>query len=79
MPITSFLVHPQDEKKEKLFSILSKMPYCEVIPSENKNLLVLVTETSNEEEEKQLIKEIEAIDCVSLLSVVAGFKSPKNN
>ncbi len=77
MPIKSYLAHPVQDKMDVLVSKLSHIEACEVIPSKNQNLLIVVTETINEEEEQELQKSLEAIEEMQLLSLVSGFNSPQ--
>ncbi|TWO32733.1 hypothetical protein E1J38_007655 [Seonamhaeicola sediminis] len=79
MPIISYLAHPQDGKKESLINEISQLSSCEVIPAENKDLLIVVTDTNNKEEDEQLKEKIEALDSLKLLAMVSGFDTPKNN
>lgn len=79
MPIKSYLVHPHNGKKDELQSSLSSIKNCEVIPAENKNLLILVTDTPNKTEEQELQEKLESIESVKLMAMVSGFNSPKNN
>ena len=79
MPIKSYLAHPQDGKKADLINALSNMANCEVIPAENKDLLIVVTDTNTLTEDEQLKEAIEAIDSLKLLALVSGFDTPKNN
>lgn len=79
MPIKSYLAHPEDGKKQDLLEALSKIEQCEVIPAENQDLLIVVTETNSQEEEENLKEQIENIDGLKLLSMVSGFNTPKND
>ena len=79
MPIKSYLAHPEEGKKEELIKAISQIDQCEVIPAENKNVLVLITETENEAQEKLLTKRLESIQSLKLLALVSGFNSPKIN
>lgn len=79
MPIISYLVHPQDGKKNELLKNLSLLENCEVIPAENENILILITDTENQNEEKQLLEKIDALENLKLRSMVSGYNSPKNN
>jgi nitrate reductase NapAB chaperone NapD len=79
MPIKSYLAHPHDGKKEMLINAISQLSNCEVIPAENKNLLIVVTDTDNKIEDEQLKETIEALDSLKLLALVSGFNAPKNN
>ncbi len=79
MPIKSYLAHPHEGKKQELIQVLSNIPECEVIPAENKEILILITETEDKAKENILQEQLEAIDCLKLLAMVSGFNSPKKN
>ena len=79
MPIISYLIHPQDGKKNELHKNLSLLENCEVIPAENENILILITDTEGQNEEKQLLEKIDALENLKLRSMVSGYNSPKNN
>lgn len=79
MPIKSYLAHPHEGKKKELTEALSTIEGCEVIPAQNKNLLILVTDTNTKLEEENIKKQIEAIKSLKLLAMVSGFDTPKNN
>ncbi len=78
MPITSYLVHPHEGKKTELTQVLLQLEQCEVIPAENKDILILVTDTDNKNQEALLKEKIEAISSLKLLAMVSGFNTPKN-
>ena len=77
MPIKSYLAHPKEGKKEALKSLLEKIPKCEVLAAENKNVLIIITDTRTEEEDKALNEQLEAIEILQLLALVSGFNTPK--
>ncbi|GAA3629803.1 hypothetical protein [Flavivirga jejuensis] len=79
MPIKSYLAHPQEGQKEVLMEALSKIDNCEVIPAENKNLLIVVTDTESQTDDEKVKGSIEAIESLKLLAMVSGFNTPKNN
>lgn len=79
MPIKSYLAHPHEGKKEELSRAIASLEYCEVLPAENKEVLVLVTETETESEDILLKEKLDAIDSLKLLALVSGFNTPKNN
>ena len=54
MPIKSYLAHPHEGKKEELIKAISTIAECEVIPAENKDVLVVVTETDSKIQEENL-------------------------
>ncbi|AUS04046.1 hypothetical protein [Pseudotamlana carrageenivorans] len=78
MPIKSYLAHPHDGKKADLLSALSQIENCDVIPAENNDVLILVTETHTLKEDEQLKETIEGLDSLKLLAMVSGFNTPKN-
>lgn len=79
MPIKSYLAHPHEGKKSELIKALSKIECCEVIPAQNKEVVVLVTDTESEIEENILKEKIEAIESLKLFAMVSGFDTPKIN
>ena len=79
MPIKSYLAHPHDGKKSQLIEALTAIEYCDVIPAENKDLLIVVTDTETKIEEDNLKEKLEAIESLKLLAMVSGFDTPKNS
>ncbi len=79
MPIKSYLAHPHNGKKNELIQALSAIDQCEVVAAQNKEVLVLVTETDNDSEENLLKEKLETINSLKLLALVSGFNTPQNN
>jgi nitrate reductase NapAB chaperone NapD len=79
MPIISYLIYPQAGRKNQLLKNLSLFESCEVIPAENEELIILVTDTKDKIEEEQLLEKIDALENLKMRSMVSGFNSPKNN
>ncbi|WP_136481303.1 hypothetical protein [Cognatitamlana onchidii] len=77
MPIKSYLAHPHDGQKDELIKALSQLSVCDVIPAENRDLLIVVTDTDNKDQDQQIKEKIEAIDSLKLLAMVSGFDTPK--
>ena len=73
MPIKSYLVRPHDGKFSELLNDLSHINGCDIIPSTNEEVAVLVTDTLDEIEDSKLISRINAIDSLKVLSMVSGF------
>tara|TARA_B100000614_G_C14408325_1_gene436685 strand:- start:76 stop:309 length:234 start_codon:yes stop_codon:yes gene_type:complete len=72
MPIFSFLAYPNKNNKEQLIKELSGMPYCEVTPSENKDVLILLLDTPDEQINKELINTIKGLESVQSLNMTFG-------
>ncbi len=70
MPTCSYIVQTKLHKKAAVAGSLQLLVGCTVYPAENNDeMLLLVTDTSTPEEEKQLqvdIKAISDIECISM-------------
>ena len=75
MPIKSFIAFPAINKKEEMIVELSKMKECEVLPAENEEVVILVTDTESDDEEKELIHQINDLPSVDQLSMVSGYEA----
>lgn len=76
MPIKSYLAHPFEGKKEELKKELLEFKECEVFQAVNENVMVVVTETTDDIEDKKLKESIETIKSLKLLALVSGFNNP---
>ena len=72
MPVFSYLAYPAQGAKETLLADLSALDHCEVIPSENEEVLILVTDTPDEEKEKELQKKLKALKSLESLGMTFG-------
>jgi nitrate reductase NapAB chaperone NapD len=72
MPIFSYLAYPVRGVKERLINELAAIEYCEVTPSENEEVLILVTDTPNEETEKELQNKLKAVKSLESLGMTFG-------
>lgn len=73
MPIKSFIVFPKLGQKDALQQEIAAMNGCSVIPSENKEVFVLITDTQTDQEEETLLQTINEITTVDQISMVAGY------
>jgi len=78
MPVKSYLAFPFDNQKEALRIEIEKIEGCEAIEAENKDLLVVVTETSDEKADDALLVKIRNIKYLKHISLVSGFKDVEN-
>ncbi len=78
MPVKSYLVFPLKGKQSELNQSLSELPWCDVSIAENKELLVLVTDTENETEEEQCLQQLKKIEFLEHMTLVSGFEENKN-
>ncbi len=72
MPVFSYLVYPGKGAKEDLLHDLASLEYCEVTPAENEEILFLVTDTPDEEKEKELQIKLNKIKSLQSLGMTFG-------
>lgn len=72
MPIFSFLAYPVKNKKNQLINELSNLPHCEVTPSENEDVLILLLDTPDEQTNKELITSIKGLESIQSLNMTFG-------
>ena len=72
MPIFSYLAYPIQGSKEQLLKDLSALDFCEVTPAENEDVLVLVTDTPDEDTEKKLQEKLKAVKSLESLRMTFG-------
>ena len=76
MPVFSYLAYPKIGAKEQLQSDLDALDYCEVTPAENAEILILVTDTPDEDTEKQLQAKLKKIESLESLGMTFGHRDP---
>ena len=72
MPIFSYLAYPVPGAKQQLIDDLADLDFCEVTPSENEEVLILVTDTPDEQTEKKLQEKLEALKSLESLGMTFG-------
>jgi nitrate reductase NapAB chaperone NapD len=72
VPVFSYLAYPEQGAKEQLLKDLAALDYCEVTPAENKEVLILVTDTPDEEKEKALQKKLNELKSLQSLGMTFG-------
>lgn len=75
MVIKSYLAHAVTGKKQELLEALNKLNQCQVTSAENEDIIVLVTDTSDDNEDEILKEKIESILSLKMLSLVSGFNT----
>ena len=73
MPIFSYLAIPTSGAKEILCASLASLPHCEIIPSDNQEVVVLVTDTPDETTEDELQKSLNNLQSLQSLSLAFGY------
>lgn len=72
MPIFSYLAYPVQGEKAQLVNDLTALDFCEVTPAENGEVLILVTDTPDEEAEKQLQEKLKDLKSLESLGMTFG-------
>lgn len=72
MPVFSYLAYPKQGAKQALFKDLTALEHCEVMPAENQNILILVTDTPDEKSEKQLQQKLKELKTLESLGMTFG-------
>jgi len=73
MPIKSYVLHCEENSKEILLKELQKLSNCEVIPAQNHEVIVVVTDTESEESDTELYNQLLEMKGLKHLSLVSGF------
>lgn len=72
MPIFSYLAIPTEGERDTLCAALEAMEYCEIIPAENQDVVILVTDTPDKESDKRLQAQLKQLSCLQSLSMTYG-------
>jgi nitrate reductase NapAB chaperone NapD len=72
MPVFSYLAYPKDGRKKELIDDLAGLKYCEIMPSDNQDILILVTDTPDEATEKELQKILKHLKSLESLGMTFG-------
>jgi len=72
MPIFSYLAMPIEGAKEALAEELKALSFCEVLPADNVDLLVLVTDAPDEKAQQDLLEQLQKIPSLQSLSMTFG-------
>jgi nitrate reductase NapAB chaperone NapD len=74
MIVQSYLAFAGDASIAELGRQLLSIGGCEVYPAENnENVLVLVTEAADEQEQRQLEKQLDEVSSLGCLALVGGW------
>jgi nitrate reductase NapAB chaperone NapD len=72
MPVFSYLAYPKKGAMQALFNDLTALEYCEAVPAENENILILITDTPDEQTEKQLQQKLKNLNTLASLGMTFG-------
>ena len=72
MPVFSYLAYPKQGAKEQLIKDLASLEYCEATPADNEEILILVTDTPDEDQEKALQEKLKNLSSLESLGMTFG-------
>lgn len=72
MPIFSYIAIPKAGTVDTLSAELTAMEWCEVIPAENKDILILITDAPDAAAEILLQERLKDLNCLQSLSMTFG-------
>ncbi len=73
MPIFSYLAIPKEGSKESLCAELAALEYCQIVPAENQDVVVLVTDTPDVQREGILQDTLKKLQFLQSLSMSFGY------
>jgi nitrate reductase NapAB chaperone NapD len=71
MPVCSYLVIPDPGATDSVLAGLRALPGCDATRAENRDVIVLVTDTESDEQEAELTRAIHGLD--GILTMVLTF------
>ncbi len=72
MPILSYLAYPVKGEKMELINEIAGLDFCQVMPAENEDILILVTDTPDDDKEKELQDQLKELKTLQSLSMTFG-------
>jgi nitrate reductase NapAB chaperone NapD len=73
MPIFSYLAMPRKDARISLCEELSALEHCQIIPAANQDVVVVVTDTPDEQTEKKLQCSLKGLPSLQSLSLAFGY------
>ena len=73
MPIKSYLAHSSPNTSHELAAQMASLPGCTVLPAENRDALIVITDTPSEDNESELRLSIEQLPSLISLTLVSAF------
>ena len=77
MPIFSYLAIPKEGAGATMCAELSALDHCQVIPADNQDVVVLVTDTPDDTTEERLQHTLKRLPSLQSLSLTFGYDERK--
>jgi nitrate reductase NapAB chaperone NapD len=75
MPIKSYLIFPKDGHAVGVIKKLTQFTHCEVMPADNQEVIVLVTDCDSEKEDEQFLETLKGDSTIQHISLISGFST----
>jgi nitrate reductase NapAB chaperone NapD len=72
MPIFSYLAIPKKGARETLCADLASLAHCRILPADNHEVIVLITDTPNETTEEALQESLKNLQSLQSLNLAFG-------
>ncbi len=72
MPIFSYLAIPKNGAKETLCRDLAVLAHCRIIPADNHEVIILITDTPDQETEEALQEKLKNLQSLQSLNLAFG-------
>ena len=76
MPIKSYLAYPAQGRRDALARALGALEGCDALPASTHDVVVLVTDTPDDDAERVLQTRLEGLRELQCLTLVAGLDDP---
>ena len=76
MPVCGYVVVPGPGEADSAARAVSRMEGCEVVVAENREVLLLVTDTASEAEDRALRRQLETVPGIHALFMTFGEIDP---
>jgi nitrate reductase NapAB chaperone NapD len=74
MPIFSYLAYPVKGRKQGLLKDLAALAHCSVVAADTQEVLLLVTDTPDDDTENKLQEQLKALDTLQSLGMTFGHR-----
>jgi nitrate reductase NapAB chaperone NapD len=73
MPVKSYLAYSAPDQAPQLAKTIAAIPGCLAVPAENRDAVVVITDTPSEDRERQLAEQLQELPGLDALTLVAAF------
>ncbi len=75
MPIKSYLIFPKEGETVGVIERLSRFDHCEILPADNREVVVLVTDSDFEKDDEQFLETLKSDTAIQHISLISAFRT----